>query len=161
MNRSAEWTLNGRHVLAITLGFFAVVIGVNLTLAVLARSSWSGLVVESSYVASQKFNSDAEVARRQQALGWQERVRLGRQSIEVTVSDAHGRGLSGLTVQVLLQRPATSREDRTLVLNESVAGSYRLDTAIAPGMWIADITAQAADGRAVRTVHRLQPGEER
>jgi nitrogen fixation protein FixH len=44
MNRSAEWTLNGWHVLAIVLAFFAVVIGANLTLAVFAHSSWTGLV---------------------------------------------------------------------------------------------------------------------
>jgi nitrogen fixation protein FixH len=46
MNRSREWTLTGWHVLAIVLAFFAVVIGANLTLAVFAHSSWTGLVVE-------------------------------------------------------------------------------------------------------------------
>jgi nitrogen fixation protein FixH len=44
MKRTTERTLSGWHVLAIVLAFFAVVIGANLTLAVFAHSSWTGLV---------------------------------------------------------------------------------------------------------------------
>ena len=36
----------GRHMLLIILGFFGVVIGVNVTMATLASKSWTGLVVE-------------------------------------------------------------------------------------------------------------------
>lgn len=44
MKRSTQWTLHGWHVLAIVLAFFAVVIGANVTLAVFAHTSWTGLV---------------------------------------------------------------------------------------------------------------------
>ncbi|HLA02420.1 MAG TPA: FixH family protein, partial [Aestuariivirga sp.] len=44
-------TFTGWHMAAITISFFAVIIAVNLTLAVFASSSWSGLVVANSYVA--------------------------------------------------------------------------------------------------------------
>ncbi|TIW70058.1 MAG: cytochrome oxidase, partial [Mesorhizobium sp.] len=46
--KSREFT--GRHMLFIILGFFGVVIGVNLTMATLASKSWTGLVVENTYV---------------------------------------------------------------------------------------------------------------
>jgi nitrogen fixation protein FixH len=48
----------GRHMAIIMVSFFAVVIGVNLTMAMLARTSWTGLVVANSYVASQHFNEN-------------------------------------------------------------------------------------------------------
>jgi nitrogen fixation protein FixH len=44
MRRATERTLTGWHVLAIIIAFFAVVIGANLTLAVFAHTSWTGLV---------------------------------------------------------------------------------------------------------------------
>jgi len=59
--------LTGRHVFFITTGAFAVIIGVNGLLAVKAVSTFPGLVVENSYVASQDF--DARKAA-QVALGW-------------------------------------------------------------------------------------------
>ncbi|ESZ68246.1 hypothetical protein X726_32300 [Mesorhizobium sp. L103C105A0] len=60
----------GRHMLATVLAFFGVVIAVNLTMATLANTSWTGLVVENTYVASQQFNKKAEEGRAQAALGW-------------------------------------------------------------------------------------------
>ncbi|TJV88129.1 MAG: cytochrome oxidase, partial [Mesorhizobium sp.] len=66
--KNREFT--GRHMLLIILSFFGVIVGVNLTMATLASTSWTGLVVENSYVASQQFNRKAEEGRAQAALGW-------------------------------------------------------------------------------------------
>ena len=59
--------LTGRHVLVITVSAFAVIIGVNLTLAYQAVATFPGLEVQNSYVAGQGFN-DRKAA--QEALGW-------------------------------------------------------------------------------------------
>ena len=59
--------MTGPKVLAIMLAAFGTVIAVNLTLAWSAVSTFPGLEVKNSYVASQNFN--AELAA-QQALGW-------------------------------------------------------------------------------------------
>ena len=53
-NRPFE--LTGKHVAMIFCGFFGIIIAVNVSMAMLASSSWTGLVVSNSYVASQKFN---------------------------------------------------------------------------------------------------------
>ena len=58
--------------LSIMLAFFGVIIAVNVVMATLASTSWTGLVVENSYVASQEFNRKAEESRAQAALGWNE-----------------------------------------------------------------------------------------
>ena len=55
---------------AILVGFFGVVIAVNMTMATFATRTFGGTVVENSYVASQKYNSWLEAARRQEKLGW-------------------------------------------------------------------------------------------
>ena len=58
MKTSAQG-FTGLHMLLSTSAFFCVVIAVNVTMAVYASSSWSGLVVENTYVASQEFNRKA------------------------------------------------------------------------------------------------------
>jgi nitrogen fixation protein FixH len=46
----------GRHMAITIVGFFLVVIVVNLAMARMATSTFGGVVVENSYVASQHYN---------------------------------------------------------------------------------------------------------
>ena len=48
---ASEKQFTGKHMLASIIGFFAVIFGVNFTMAYLANSTWSGLVVANGYVA--------------------------------------------------------------------------------------------------------------
>ncbi len=61
--RTSQPRFTGYHMAAIMVSFFGVVIAVNFTMAWYATSSWSGLVVENTYVASQQFNSRAAAMR--------------------------------------------------------------------------------------------------
>ncbi len=45
------------------VAFFGVIIAVNVTMATIAIASWTGLVVQNSYVASQEFETQAPRAR--------------------------------------------------------------------------------------------------
>ena len=63
-------TFTGRHMAMIMVGFFGVIIAVNFTMARYATSTFGGIVVENSYVASQEFNGWLEEAKKQRALGW-------------------------------------------------------------------------------------------
>lgn len=60
----------GRHMAAILAVFFGVVIAVNFTMARFASSTFGGIVVENSYVASQQFNRWLGEAKSERALGW-------------------------------------------------------------------------------------------
>src|SRR3546814_8186701 len=51
-----EFVFTGWHMLGAMLLFFGIVISVNLYMAWQATRSWSGLVVENTYIASQEFN---------------------------------------------------------------------------------------------------------
>ena len=57
----------GRHMAAIMLAFFGVVIAINFTMATLAETTFGGTVVDNSYVASQSFNAWLRAGRQ---LGW-------------------------------------------------------------------------------------------
>ena len=59
--------LTGRHVLAITLAAFGVIIAVNMVMAFKAVSPFPGLETPNSYVASQVFDRERTA---QAALGW-------------------------------------------------------------------------------------------
>ena len=82
---------NGRHMTAILLAFFGVVVGVNFVMATFATRTFGGVVVENSYVASQKYNGWLEAARAQERLGWKARAGLGadrRVAVEVSLPGA-------------------------------------------------------------------------
>ena len=61
-----EFKLTGWHVLAIFVGAFGVIIGVNVALAWNAVATFPGLEVDNSYIASQTFDDRREA---QEALG--------------------------------------------------------------------------------------------
>ena len=62
----------------------------NVTMAVLAGHSWTGLVVKNSYVASQHFNEDLVEARRQAARGWTSKLVYGDRHFAFTLKDRSG-----------------------------------------------------------------------
>lgn len=62
--------ITGWHMTAILIAFFGVVVAVNLTMATFATRTFGGVVVENSYVASQKYNDWLAAAERQRRLGW-------------------------------------------------------------------------------------------
>ena len=59
----------GKHMLLLAVGFFGVIISVNVLMAVLSATSWTGLVVQNSYVASQEFETRRVAHDAQQAAG--------------------------------------------------------------------------------------------
>ena len=59
--------ITGKKVLAFAVGAFGIIIGVNLVMAWQAVSTFPGLEVPNSYVASQSFDKERAA---QEALGW-------------------------------------------------------------------------------------------
>ncbi|HET9398451.1 MAG TPA: FixH family protein [Sphingomicrobium sp.] len=80
-------SFSGRHMTAILVAFFGVVIAVNFTMALFATRTFGGVVVENSYVASQKYNGWLDAARRQEQLGWAIEPGLdGRRRVTVAIN---------------------------------------------------------------------------
>lgn len=138
--------ITGRHVLVYMVMFFGVIIAVNLTMAYLATGTWTGLVVENSYVASQTFNEELDRAEAQKALGWQHDFSLNGQQILFTLKDADGRLVPLDSVQMFAGHPAAEFGDRVIDLSKVVGGNYQASNDLPPGEWNIEIRAKAVDG---------------
>ncbi|MCX7668748.1 MAG: FixH family protein [Anaerolineae bacterium] len=140
--------LTGRHVLMICLAFFGVIIAVNVLLAVKAVSTFPGLEVENSYVASQTFDADRAA---QQALGWElaKSYDAERGELRLTFTDARGFAAPVRALKVLVGRPTDATDDRYPDFTE-LGGSFVAPLRLAPGKWMLHVEARAADGTSFR-----------
>jgi nitrogen fixation protein FixH len=129
--------LTGWHVLAMFIAFFGVIFAVNFTMAYLANSTWSGLVVANGYVASQSFDKDLAKARAQEALGWQVAFTSSGDRIRLTFADAAGQKIDGLSITGDLERTVTDKEDQKLTFSPWVLAStaHRQRCPPASGRW--------------------------
>jgi len=150
----AEGEFTGRHLLLIMLAFFGVVIAVNVVMATLAGSSWTGLVVQNSYVASQEFNAKVAAARAQDRLGWKAKLEVRNELASLAMTDAQGQPVLGRAARLVWRSPATDRLDRTVTL--STIG-VRMEGAVdvADGQWVVEIDFEPLDGPTWRDTQRV------
>lgn len=122
----------GRHMAAILVAGFGVVVAVNFLMATLALRGFGGVVVENSYVASQRFNGWLEEAERQKALGWSANsARTDQGLIEIET-----RGVpEGATVAATLRRPLGKPETIELSFSEVAPDRFVSDSSVAGGRW--------------------------
>jgi len=154
-SKNGEWEFTGWHMLLSMLAFFGVIISVNVTMAVLAGHSWTGLVVKNSYVASQHFNEDLAEARRQAARGWTSKLVYGEQQFAFTLKDRDGQPVVLDDLKVSVGRPASEMQDRTVALRHVGDGGYRGDVALGPGIWMVRITGGVGE-HAYRRDRRIE-----
>ncbi len=140
--------LTGPHVLAITVSAFAVIIGVNITLAYKAVSTFPGLEVANSYVASQDFDRDRAG---QEALGWTlvPSYSLADQELILRFTDDAGQPVVLADLRVLLGRTTEAKDDQfpIFALRD---GTYRAPADLQRGKWMMQIEAHAQDGTLFR-----------
>jgi nitrogen fixation protein FixH len=134
--------LTGRHVLAITVSAFAVIIGVNVLLAVKAVSTFPGLEVENSYVAGQDFN---ERKAAQEALGWVMTPAYDRGRMTLAFTGPDGLPVTVSDLQVLVGRTTEAKDDVNPVF-AAEGDLYAADVALGKGKWMLKVTASSADG---------------
>lgn len=136
--------LTGRKVLLIFVGFFGLIIGVNLYMATQAVSTFPGLEVSSSYADSQDFNIRREA---QEALGWTASVSVDVETGILTLGlvDRDGALVVPAEFQALLTRPTNQTEDQLLNLTPGTV-AYTAPVDISPGRWRLRLTGIAEDG---------------
>lgn len=136
--------ITGRHVLLFTVGAFGVIIGVNVLMAYKAISTFPGLEVQNSYVASQGFDARRSA---QQSLGWtmahSYNPSTGRLVVDLT--DATGAPADVAALKGLLGRTTEAREDQTPDF-VPVSGAWEADAKLGPGKWLLKIEALSTDG---------------
>lgn len=145
----------GRHMLAIMLTFFGVIIAVNVTMAVMANTSWSGFVVKNSYIASQEFNGKAEEGRRQAALGWRSELTVADGMLRYALVDDDGRAVAVAGGTAAFRRPVSDTQDETVELVARGAGVLEGPAAAGDGAWIVEMLVDAGLDAPYREVRRL------
>jgi nitrogen fixation protein FixH len=138
--------LTGKHVLAIALSAFGVVIAVNLILAWQAIRTFPGVEVENSYVASQGFNTRLA---EQRALGWQARVEVEGGELRLFLTGPDGAPARVASATGILGRATTTREDRVPDFRP-IPGGFVAPVDLGPGNWNLRLVATAPDGTEFR-----------
>lgn len=150
LSGKASRPFTGWHMAAILVGFFGVVIAVNLLMARLATGTFGAVVVDNSYVASQHFNTWLRQASEQKALGWNgdlSRDSAGRATIRLT--DRAGKPIAGARISATAEHPLGQRPSKTVALHEVAPGLYA--ASLDPGRWRLRV-AVTASGRTWRMV---------
>jgi nitrogen fixation protein FixH len=128
-------TFTGWHMTAIIVAFFGVVIAVNVVMAYYAASTFSGTVVDNSYVASQEYNGWLAEARAEARLGWTTTFALDdARHPEITVT-AGGAPLGYLTATGVAQHPLGRAPDINLHFVSTGDGRLRARELLPPGRW--------------------------
>jgi len=162
MNRngpSAPGEFTGRHMLFAMVGFFGVVIAVNVLMASLAGRSWTGLAVKNAYVASQHYNEVLEQARLQSELGWTSSLEVESGRPVLMVRDRRGDPVAGLAVTARFERTTHEGEDAVMRMAEQELGRYVAADRLRPGLWLARVETERANARYRRELRLVVKGE--
>lgn len=134
----------GKHMFLILFAGFGVVMAVNFGMAALASRSFSGVVVENSYVASQQFNEWLDNAEQQEALGWE--AKIGRDEAGRLMVETAGVP-EGATVSAEIRRPLGAHETSELALASNGRGYFSSAKPIEGGRWIVRLLIAAGEDR--------------
>ena len=130
----------GRHMLVIMLAFFGTIVGVNIFMATMATTSWTGLVVKNTYVASQEFNEKLAASRAQAKLNWHVGLIYRDGQLIFDLADDQSQPIKMQSVEIALTRPIGIAQDRTLTLLAQ-GEKFVVRDAIPSGVWNVVINA--------------------
>lgn len=126
----------GWHMTAILVGFFSIVIAVNVYMAHAAISTFGGTVVDNSYVASQEFNGWLAAAKKQQQLGWKTGLSLDRERHVRIAATSAGAAIEGLAGSGQASHPLGAKPPIKLSFSLTADGSLKSVQALPDGRWL-------------------------
>lgn len=137
--------INGWHVLGMFTVGFGIIIAVNIALAWSAVTTFPGLEVKNSYVASQSFDADRAA---QEALGWD--VAAGAEPGTIWLSvDKAGSPVQPQIVKAVLGRATHVGEDQVPAFTHD-GTRFVAPADLGPGNWNLRLEMRAADGTLFR-----------
>lgn len=145
----------GRHMVLVMLAFFGTIISVNLIMASFARSSWTGLVVQNSYVASQQFNEKMAESRALAKLGWRGVLETESGRVVYRLNGRDGRPVAATGGKAIFRHPAAEGADWSAGLKPVEAGVLAADVDVADGVWAVELEVEAGLDRPYRQMIRV------
>jgi nitrogen fixation protein FixH len=129
--------ITGWHVLAGFVAAFGVIITVNIVMAYKAISTFPGLEVGNSYVASQQFDKKRQA---QESLNWTITVAYTKNEVFLTITDGKGAKIQAKSIDVLIGRTTTVEHDQRPELSYD-GERYRANVTLEPGNWLIKVDA--------------------
>ena len=151
-----QFRLAGWHVLVMVVGFFAVVVGVDVGFAISAYRTFPGEVSVTPYEDGVAYNKKLAQMASQQRLGWRVAAAVASGGeVEVVVRDRTSAPVQGLALTGRLERPATEAGRVTVRFRETMPGVSVATPAGLAGTW--DLTVELGDrkGDAFEAERRL------
>jgi len=158
--QSKRGEMTGLKVLIWLVAFFGIVFAVNGVMVNAAISTFGGVETSSSYQAGLKFESEVARAEQQDALHWKVNGHLARDAagaavLDITVADAQGQPVGGLTADAKLAHPADERLDHVITLSRSGAGQFHGQHQAQRGQWDLIIDLYRGDTRVFHSLSRV------
>ncbi|MDI7863551.1 FixH family protein [Rhizobiaceae bacterium n13] len=141
-DRQSDFRFTGWHMLGVMMLFFGTIISVNLVMAWYATHSWSGLVVQNTYVVSQQFNAKAAAAKAMAATGITGKLDLDGRSIRYVLTHPETGPVAADEVAIRFRRPVGEHQDFTLTMNREGQGVFTAEHQILAGQWIVETTSR-------------------
>tara|TARA_R110000751_G_scaffold131275_3_gene233566 strand:- start:14527 stop:15036 length:510 start_codon:yes stop_codon:yes gene_type:complete len=148
-------TFTGWHMWGVLVLFFGTIIGVNGTMAYFATSSWSGLIVKNTYVASQQFDDDVAATRQMRSHGWASSLHVDSKAITYSLTNALGSDVPVDTVAVSFTRPVGEEQDQILPLERQDSGQYSTHHRMNAGQWVVQVDAERDGVLIYRDIQRI------
>ena len=136
----------GKHMAAVMVAGFGIVVAVNFTMASYATGGFGGVVVENSYVASQKYNHWLKEARLQDATGWE---MLAERTDSGTVAVSTSAAPTSTELSAVARRPLGKREVRTLSFERVGEDRFVSTAPLDEGRWTLRLTLSDGDRKRV------------
>jgi nitrogen fixation protein FixH len=151
--------LTGRMVLLMLVGFFGLVMVVNVFMMEAAISTFGGVETPSSYKAGLAYKAEEAAAAAQNARNWKVDANLtsaaGGEVVTIDVLDGAGQPVVNAEVSARFAHPIDERNDVIVPLREIAPGTYSGGGAASPGQWILDIAVAKGGERLFRSQNRV------
>jgi nitrogen fixation protein FixH len=161
MKQSASATpmkgeFTGRHMLMIMVAFFGLVIAVNILLAVKSVETFSGLVVNNSYVASQTFDKDTDKLAADAAMDVHPELSIAHGMVHLKLATAAGQPIEAQNLHLTLGHAVSASTDQALVFASLGMGEFEAKANLTGGYWQGQLTVTLPDGAAWERAVRLK-----
>jgi len=132
----------GRHAAMVFVGFFGVIISVNLALAYNAVRTFPGLEVNNGYIASQSFDRRRSA---QEALGWSVYASASDSQVKLEITNAEGNPVEVVKLTATLGRATHVKDDQKPDFQFD-GKAYVAPAHLGSGNWNIRMVARAKDG---------------
>ncbi|MBW9089908.1 FixH family protein [Rhizobium wenxiniae] len=149
------FVFTGWHMAGVMVLFFGTIISVNVFMAYNAVTTWSGLVVPNTYVASQQFNGKVAQARALAASGVNGRLAVTADGASYEVLDADGQPVEADRLVLNFKRPVGEHQDFSIEMVAGAPGVFHASREVLPGHWIVEAIAERGGERILHHAERV------